>query len=78
MVKLMMSPIMLLLETAKTSVLKLFVSHLFVYIEYNHDFCFVQWGGWEGTNKADLQLDLYDLISCSCWDTSCGERVTRE
>ena len=20
-------------------------------------------------NKPDLQLNLYDLISCSCWDT---------
>ena len=29
----------------------------------------MQWGGWEGRNKPDLQLNLYGLISCSCWDT---------
>ena len=37
-------------------------------------------------NKPDLQLNLYDLISCSCWDAvilHVGmqlflERVTRE
>ena len=26
-------------------------------------------GGLEGMNKPDLQLNLYDLISCSCWGT---------
>ena len=26
-------------------------------------------GRWEGMNKSVLQLNLYDLISCSCWDT---------
>ena len=28
----------------------------------------MQWGGWEGMNKPGLQLNLYNLISCSCWD----------
>ena len=82
----LMSPVCYFWKRAKTSVLKLFVSHIFVYIVYNIS-VFVQWGGWEGMNKPDLQLNLYDLISWSCWDTLvyfmwvCNfflERVTRE
>ena len=31
----------------------------------------MQWGEWEGMNNPDLLLtDLYDLISCSCWDAA--------
>ena len=55
-------------KRAKTCVLKLCVSHFFVYNYCLYYFCFVQWGEWECMNKQDLQLNVYDLISCSCWD----------
>ena len=52
-------------KTAKTSVLK---ATFFVYI-----LCCISvlcnGAGGEGMNVPDIQLNLHDLISCSCWDT---------
>ena len=81
MVQLMMSTNMLFLENGQDLCLETICKPPFCKycVQY---FCFVQWGGWEGMNKPDLQLNLYDLISCSCWDMwVCNfflERVTRK
>ena len=60
MFQLMMSPVCYFWKTAKTAVLKLFVSYFFL-STLCIIFLFVQWGRWEGMNKPDL----YELISCS-------------
>ena len=63
-------PLCYLRKTAKTSVLKLFLSNLFVYTVFNI-LCFVQWGKWgiSHTYSWICMTNKLQLLGCSC--TSC-------
>ena len=65
MVQLMISSIMLCLKTACTTVIALFLSHLFVYTVYNI-YIFCSGAGGKGMNKEQaVQLRGYSSTRCA-------------